>query len=197
VIQLDSTGGTKVVYSEGLRSIRFLSDCGYVITIHDSPLYSYVPCLTADLFCPPINSRSSIATLSLKSQIIPVFDAPVPRSSPPRSEVATRPRLSFKIWKVAPRYEPASVSIEEIHARLNHFPLPAVQRLIRDKSTDGVPDRAVGAEAHDESCGDCVDWKLSRAPHTKPPHGLNGPAPSSRTYMARHRYAAARAPTTG
>jgi hypothetical protein len=37
----------KVVYSEGLGSIRFPSDCGYAITIHDA---LYVPNLAANLF---------------------------------------------------------------------------------------------------------------------------------------------------
>jgi hypothetical protein len=37
----------KVVYSEGLGSILFLSNCGYTITIHDA---LYVPHLAANLF---------------------------------------------------------------------------------------------------------------------------------------------------
>jgi len=37
----------KVVYSKGLGSMHILSNCGYVVTIHDA---LYVPCLATNLF---------------------------------------------------------------------------------------------------------------------------------------------------
>jgi len=60
------------------------------------------------------------------------------------------------------------MSIEEVYAQLNHLPFPAVWQLIQDKCIDGVPDCIVDTEAHDKFCEDCVNGKLSQAPHMKP-----------------------------
>jgi len=39
--------------------------------------------------------------------------------------------LAYLDWKVALRAESANVSMEELHARLNHLPFPAVCHLVR------------------------------------------------------------------
>jgi hypothetical protein len=155
----------KVVYSEGLGSICFMSDCGYIVTIHDA---LYVPRLAANLFA------SNKFVKWHRDSISKVTDYPrrkwVNRQTGATEFTATirSNNLAYLDWKVAPRCEAASVSIEEVHARLNHLPFLAVRRLVRDKSIDGVPDHVVDTKAHDKFCEDCTNGKLSRAPHTKP-----------------------------
>jgi len=70
-------------------------------------------------------------------------------------------------WKPIQAVESASVSIEELHTRLNHMPHSAIRHLIRAGSITGIPDRVTGA-ATDNFCEDCVNGKLTRAPHSKP-----------------------------
>jgi transposase InsO family protein len=155
----------KVVYSEGLGLILFLSDCGYTITIHDA---LYIPHLAANLFTSNKFAKQHHDSMSevtdypqrkwLNQQTGAVeFTATIQSND-----------LAYLDWKVAPRCETASVSIEELHAWLNHLPFPAVRQLIRDRSVDGVPNHVLDTEAHDEFCKDCVNGKLSRALHTKP-----------------------------
>ena len=57
--------------------------------------------------------------------------------------------------------------MEELHARLNHTPYPALRNLVRKKSIKGLPTHVAGPRPSGEFCEDCVNGKLTRAPHTK------------------------------
>jgi hypothetical protein len=148
----------KVVYLEGLGLIRFLSDCGYTIIIHDA---LFIPHLVANLFA------SNKFTKRHRDFMSEVTDYPqrkwVNWHTGAMEFMATiwSNNLTYLDWKIATRCETASMSIEEVHAWLNHLPFLAVRRLIQDKSVDGVPDHVVDTEAHDEFCKDCVNGKLS------------------------------------
>ena len=155
----------KVVYSEGLGSIHFLSACGYIVTIDDA---LYVPRLAANLFAPNKFAKQHRDSISEVTEY-PMRKWVNRRTGATEFTATIRSNdLAYLDWGIAPRHEAASVSIEQVHARLNHIPFPAVRQLIRDGSVDGVPDRLAGAEGHDGFCEDCVNGKLSRAPHTKP-----------------------------
>jgi transposase InsO family protein len=155
----------KVVYSEGLGAIRFLLDCGYSITVYNA---LFVPHLAANLFAPNKFAKQHRDSMSEVTDYLQ--RKWVNRRTGAMEFTATicSNDLTYLDWKVAPQCETASVSIEEVQARLNHLPFPVIRRLIRDRSLDGVPDRVVDTEAHGEFCEDCVNGKLSRAPHMKP-----------------------------
>jgi len=76
--------------------------------------------------------------------------------------------LAYLDWKVAPQAESINISMEELHARLNHLPFPAVCQLIRTQPIDGIPDRVTGTHLNGDFCEDCINGKLTHAPHTHP-----------------------------
>ena len=63
--------------------------------------------------------------------------------------------------------ESANVSINELHSRLNHMPYLAIRQLARSGSLAGLP-KIIAGTSQEEFCEDCVNGKLTRAPHTKP-----------------------------
>jgi len=73
--------------------------------------------------------------------------------------------LAYLNWRPAPRVESSHVTIAELHARLNHLPHSAVRLLVREKAITGLPDHVTGPTG-DVFCEDCVNGKLTRAPHT-------------------------------
>ena len=73
--------------------------------------------------------------------------------------------LAYLNWRPAPRVESAHVTIDELHARLNHLPHSAVRLLVREKAITGLPDHVTGPTG-DVFCEDCVTGRLTRAPHT-------------------------------
>jgi hypothetical protein len=75
--------------------------------------------------------------------------------------------LAYLDWKPIQAIESASTSIEELHACLNHMPHLAIRHLIQSHSIVGIPDRVTGATSGD-FCEDCVNGKLTQAPHSKP-----------------------------
>ena len=154
----------KVIYSEGLGSIRFVSECGYTITIHD---VLFVPLLTVSLFASNKFAKEHRDTHS------EVTDYPkrkwVNRRTGATEFTATicSNDLAYLDWKPIQTTELAGVSIEELHTRLNHMPHSAIRQLLQSGSVAGVPDRVTEA-APDDFCEDCVNGKLTRAPHTRP-----------------------------
>ena len=154
----------KVIYSEGLGSIQFLSDSGYIIAIHN---VLFIPFLTISLFASNKFAREHHDTHS------EVADYPkhkwINHCTGDTEFTATirSNDLVYLDWKPIQAVESASISIEELHARLNHMPHSALRHLIRAGSITGIPDRITGATT-DDFCEDCVNGKLTWAPHSKP-----------------------------
>ena len=163
----------KVVYSSGLGLVRFISACGFVIAIHD---ILFVPSLTLNLFVANRYVKECCATH------MEIMDYPV-RKWVNRHTGATEftatiwsDGLAYLDWKpthstesvnvsIAAAHSP-SVSMADLHAQLNHMPTSAIRRLVHSKSVAGTPDRVTGGSS-DDFCEDCVNGKLTRAPHTK------------------------------
>jgi transposase InsO family protein len=154
----------KVIYSQGVGSIRFLSECGFLVTINNVLL---VPLLASDLFSPNRFARDHRATYSEvteypKRKWINLRTGAVEFTATIRSD-----DLAYLDWKPVHTIESASVSIANLHACFNHMPYPVIRRLIRSESVTGILDLVADAVAED-FCEDCVNGKLTRAPHTKP-----------------------------
>jgi hypothetical protein len=113
----------KVVYSEALGLIRFLSDCGYTIIIHD---VLFVPHLVANLFTlnkfakQHCDSMSEVTDYPQRKWVNWHMGA-VEFMATIRSN-----NLAYLDWKVTTQCKTASVSMEEVHAQLNHLPFPAI-----------------------------------------------------------------------
>ena len=141
----------KVIYSEGLGSIQFLSDCGYIITIHN---VLFVPFLTISLFTSNKFAREHHATHSEVAEY-PKRKWINRRTGATEFTATIRSNdLAYLDWKPIQAVESASVSIEELHARLNHMPHSAIRHLIQASSIAGIPDCITGA-ATDDFCEDC------------------------------------------
>lgn len=153
----------KAVYSEGVGSVRFLSSCGYVVIVND---VLFVPSLSVSLFSPNRFARAQRDTYT------EVTEYPtrkwVNKGTGAVEFTATigSDDLAYLDWKPILSSESASVSVAEMHARLNHMPFNSVRQLIRAKSIEGVPD-GISTSGGDDFCEDCVNGKLTRAPHTK------------------------------
>ena len=153
-----------VIYSKGLGSIRFLSDCGYYVTIHD---VLYVPSLSTNLFA---SNKFARQHRDVYSEVV---DFPlrrwVNRLTGATEFTATigSNDLAYINWKPAPISDHANVTIAELHARLNHLPLSAIRHLLRERPVVGLPDHVSSLPSGD-ACEDCINGKLTRAPHTKP-----------------------------
>ena len=91
--------------------------------------------------------------------------------------------LAYVDWSPVRSSESASVSITDLHARLNHLPFNSLWQLIRGKSVDGIPDHVLVSDS-DVFCEDCVNGKLTRAPHTKP--ATRAPRPLFRVFSDVH-----------
>ncbi len=75
--------------------------------------------------------------------------------------------LAYLDWKPTPLIESANVTMSELHMRLNHMPCSAIQHLIQSRALPGLPQSANG-DSKGDFCEDCINGKLTRAPHTKP-----------------------------
>ena len=152
-----------LIYSGGVGSIRFLSNCGYYITIHN---VLYVPTLSSNLFASNRFAREH------RDSYLEVLDFPqrwwINRLTGATEFTATirSDDLAHLDWVASPSVEHANVTIAELHSRLNHLPISAVRRLLLDKPVAGLPDCVAGPSSGD-FCEDCVSGKLTRAPHTK------------------------------
>ena len=151
-----------VIYSEGLGSVHFLSDSNYFIVIND---VLFVPSLASGLFA------SNRFAQEHRDDYSEVLDFPVRRWVNRRTGVTEFTAtirsndLAYLDWRPAPRVESAHVTIAELDAQLNHLPHLAVRLLVREKAILGLPEHIAGLTG-DVFCKDCVNGKLTRAPHT-------------------------------
>jgi len=127
----------KVIYSKGLGSIRFLSDCGYHVTIND---VLYVPLLAVNLFASNRFAKDHRDTHSETTEYPKCKWVNRGTGAIEFTATIQRSNLAHLDWKVAPRFELANLSITELHARLNHMPFSAIQQLIQSKSIEGLLD---------------------------------------------------------
>jgi hypothetical protein len=164
----------KIVYSSGLGSVRFVSTYGYIVSIHD---VLFVPSLAVNLFAANRFAEERRATH------MEITDYPLRKwvnRHTRASEFTATIRgdgLAYLDWKPTRSTESVNISIAgpalsnvsmaELHARLNHTPTSVIRRLILSKSVAGIPNRVLGGSS-DDFCEDCVNGKLTRAPHTKP-----------------------------
>ena len=154
----------KVIYSEGLGSIRFLSDCGYMVVIHD---VLFVPLLAVSLFASNKFARQHHASYSEVTEYPKRKWINHQTGATEFTATIRSNDLAYLNWKPIQTIESARVSIEELHARLNHMPHSAIRHLIRTGSIAGIPDHITGTTLED-FCEDCINGKLTRAPHSKP-----------------------------
>ncbi len=75
--------------------------------------------------------------------------------------------LVYLDWKPVHSVESANISMAELHSWLNHMPCSAIQHLVWVGTLAGLPDHVTSSSKGD-FCKDCVNGKLTRAPHTKP-----------------------------
>ena len=75
--------------------------------------------------------------------------------------------LAYVNWSVDAALASAYVTLEELHARLNHTPYPALRDLVRRKFIRGLPTHVAGPRPSGEFGEDYVSGGLTRAPHTK------------------------------
>ena len=154
----------RIIYSKGVGSICFLSDCGYLITINDA---LYVPSLAASLFVSNRFAQEHRETYS-ESMEFPLRRWVNRQSGATEFSATIRAGdLAYLNWKPSPSIELANVSIAELHSCLNHMPRSAIQRLARTGSLAGLPDN-IPDDPDGDFCENCVNGKLTRAPHTKP-----------------------------
>jgi len=171
----------KIIYSQGLGPVRFLSNCGYLITI-DNVLF--VPHLSINLFSvnkfakEHCNSHSKVTEYP-KWKWINQQTGTVEFTTTIHTN-----NLAYLDWKVAPWAESINVSMEELHACLNHLPFPAVHQLICTQPMDGIPDWGMGTHLNSDFCKDCVNGKLTRAPHTCP--AMHAKVPLQQVYTDVH-----------
>ena len=164
----------KIVYSSGLGSMRFVSTYRYIVTIHE---ILYVPLLAVNLFMANKFAREHRTTH------MEVTDYPMHKWVNQHTEatefMATihNDGLVYLDWKPVRATESANISIAgvatlsismaNLHACLNHMPASAIRQLMQSKSISGIPDCVTG-NLVDDFCEDCINGKLTRAPHTKP-----------------------------
>ena len=154
----------RIIYSKGIGTIRFASDCGYLIIIHD---ILFVPSLAASLFASNRFAHENRDTYS-EAMEFPLHHWINRRSGATEFMATIREGdLAYLNWKPSPSIESANVSLTELHLRLNHMPRAAIRQLARAGSLNGLP-RSIADNTEGDFCEDCVNGKLTRAPHTKP-----------------------------
>jgi len=117
----------KVIWLCGLGSIHFLSNCSYLIAIQD---VLFVPDLSINLF-----AVNSFVRAHWNSHL-EVTDYPKQRwincqtGATKFTVMIHASSLVHLDWRVAPQGEFANVSMEELHAQLNHLPFSAICQLM-------------------------------------------------------------------
>jgi len=153
----------RLIYSEGIGPIRFLSSCGYHILIEN---VLFVPSLTASLFASNRFAREHrrVYTESMEYPLRRWIN----HQSGATEFTATMNSndLAYLDWKLVHSIESAKVSLAELHTRLNHLPRSEIKCLIHSRALAGLPDRVMN-DSSDKFCEDCVNGKLTRAPHTR------------------------------
>jgi len=74
--------------------------------------------------------------------------------------------LAYLDWNLILCFESASVSIADLHTWLNQLPFNSVRQLVHAKSIEGVLDHITASDAS-HFCKDCINGKLTWAPHSK------------------------------
>ena len=171
----------KVIYFKGLGTIDFLSDLSYVVSIHDA---LFVPSLSVNLFSMNKFAKEHCDTHSETTEYPKRRWINRHTGAVEFTATIQANDLAYLDWKVAPQAESLNVSMEELHARLNHLPFPALRHLVQTGSVNGVPKRVTGTPPDGDFCEDCVNGKLTRAPHTHPV--THAEAPLQRVYTDVH-----------
>lgn len=151
----------KLVYSEGVGRIHFLSACGFVIAIND---VLFVPSLASNLFSPNRFARDHRSTHSEVTEY-PVRKW-INRQTGAVEFTATikSDDLAYLDWRPTHSVDSASISIVDLHTRLNHMPFPSVRQLVRANSIAGIPDHITDTSAG-EFCEDCQRQADAGAPY--------------------------------
>jgi hypothetical protein len=113
----------KVIYSQGVRSICFLSECSFLVTIKNVLL---IPLLTSNLFSPNQFTQDHRTTYSEVTEYpkwkwINLQMGAVEFTTTIRSD-----DLAYLDWKPVHTIESASISIANLHAHFNHMPYPVI-----------------------------------------------------------------------
>ena len=98
----------KVIYSSGLGSTRFLSDCGYLVTIHH---VLFVPLLAVDLFASNRFAKDYRDTHSETTEYPECGWINHRAAAVEFTATIQSSNLAHLNWKVAPRFESANLSI--------------------------------------------------------------------------------------
>jgi hypothetical protein len=113
----------KLIYSKGVGSIKFLSDCGYLVTIHN---VLFILPLMVNLFAANSFMREHHDTHS------EVMEYPKHRwinrgtGAIEFTMTIQNNSLPYLDWGVTPGIESANLSIMELHACLNYMPFLAI-----------------------------------------------------------------------
>ena len=143
--------------------INFLSDSGYTIIINNVLL---IPSLAASLFA--LNQfAQEHCDMYTESVEYPLRQWVNCKSGAMEFTATIHPSdLAFLNWKPVPSVKSANVvSMAKLHSQLNHMPTSAIQHLIQVGTIDGLP-KGVPNSSEGEFCEDCVNGKLTWAPHT-------------------------------
>ena len=163
----------KVIYSHGLGTIEFLSSLSYIISI-DNVLF--VPSLSVNLFSANKFAKEHCNTHSETMEYPKQKWINQHTGTVEFTATIWANDLVYLDWRVAPQAESANVSMEELHMCLNHLPFQAVWHLMQTGSVNGVPKQVTGTwHPNKDFCKDCVNRKLTRAPHTH--HAKHAEAP--------------------
>jgi transposase InsO family protein len=147
-----------------VNSVRFLSSCSFIIIIHHVLL---VPSLESNLFSPNRFVRDHHATYTEVTEYPKHKWVNCQMGAVEFTTTISLNNLAYMNWKPTREGESTSVSIADLHSRLNHLPYPAIRQLIRARSVSGIPN-LVDDPATGTFCEDCVNGKVTQAPHTKP-----------------------------
>jgi len=154
----------KVIFSDGIGSVRFVSSCGSKIVINH---VLYIPVLATSLFSANRFAREH------RDTHFEVLDYPERKwinrhtNTVEFTAMIRDNNITYLNWRVDDAVESARITMEQLHARLNHTPYPVLRELVRNKSIEGLPAHVAGPHPGDDFCEDCVNGKLTRAPHSK------------------------------
>ena len=131
----------KVIYSEGLGSVRFLSECGYEITLYNV-LFIPVSLCTLNKHAKKHRDTYSEITDYPSCKWIDC------RMGATEFTATICPNdLAYLDWRPIQAAKSAGISIEEQHVCLNHMPHLAIWQLLQSGSVISVPDCTTDAHS--------------------------------------------------
>ena len=113
----------KIIHSRGVGTVQLLSESGYYIIIHN---VLFIPLLAVNLFAANRFVREHRNTHS------EVMEYPTHKwvncgtGAIEFTVTIQHDNLTYLNWRIAPQFELANMSITELHAQLNHMPLPTI-----------------------------------------------------------------------